>query len=134
MACSAPVQTSTAPVVTKDTGAAPVPEPVLEPEVKVPQPEPVAVKNESVNVENDTVGSSQELSVPQDCEGFCAWECERNAHNACNQRERSQCKALCGSTIDPSACSQACSFINQPGACRSQMEKFCKSQCTAKCR
>lgn len=125
-ACSPAVQqTSTAPAITKQAETTKPQETILEPEAKEPQ-QPVQDETAAEQV--------NESKVPTDCKGFCEWECERNAHLACNQEERSQCKANCGATIDPSACSQACSFINQPAACKTQMESFCKNQCVAKCK
>lgn len=98
----------------------PVPQPVLEPEVKAPQ----------------EVAPPQPVSIPEKtCNELCQENCGATAQNACTQKERSGCKAVCGDNpvIDPSACTQACTYITQPNSCKYQMEQFCSSQCVKQC-
>lgn len=96
-------------------------QPVLESEVKAPV---------------ETAPAQSEPAEPQvqlSCDELCAQDCEKDAQNACKQQERSQCKSQCGDIIDPSACSQACSFLHQSASCRTQFEQFCKAKCVERC-
>ncbi len=108
------------PVVTQPEPPKPVPLPVLEPEVKAPQevapPQPVIIRERT-------------------CNELCEENCKSTAQNACTQKERSRCKDVCGDNlvIDPSACTQACTYITQPNQCKLQMERFCSANCVKQC-
>jgi hypothetical protein len=81
---------------------------------------------------NETVESS--LSPKEKCTASCETQCEVDAALACKQTERSACRANCGDIITTSACTQACTYVlQQQVQCKSQFEKFCKTQCVSKC-
>jgi|GEM_PF-2109668 len=97
--------------------------PVLVPEVKSPPEQP------KVNV---TV-AEPELPKEKSCKELCADECAQSAKAACAEKERSLCKANCGSIADPSACTQACAYLHQPSSCQSILQKACTSKCVEIC-
>ncbi|VVB81980.1 Uncharacterised protein [uncultured archaeon] len=101
------------------------PQPVLQPEVKAPAVQPPA----------PVTAPSPQLTPLQECVGMCQENCKATAQNACTQKERSTCKAVCGDspTIDPSACTQACTYITQPNQCKVMMEQFCSANCVKQC-
>ena len=114
------------PLVPQATGVMDV-EPkqeVLESEPKVPQETvtpPITVTVVPAPVETKS------------CNEQCEDDCALSAQTACSKEERVDCKANCGSIADPSACTQACSYLNQPSSCRSILEKACTSQCVGLC-
>ena len=131
IACSTTVQETAVskPVVQPSTQQAP-PVPALESQVKAPQ--------EIITPDDKTVPSNVTLQVQtapaeRTCKSQCDSDCEADAQLACKQRERSACKANCGDVIDPSACTQACTYLNQPQSCKSMLEQFCKSRCVQIC-
>lgn len=108
----------------------------LSPEPKLPQmrngrPDSSSSKNDGVqfNLSNES-SSSPVIS----CEEDCRLSCKKSALEACSSRTRSDCKASCGDIIVPSACTQACAYLNQRSACQSQFERFCSAQCAGLCK
>lgn len=99
-------------------------QPVLESKPKVPQE--VVTPPITVTVVPPPVESKS-------CKEQCADDCALSAQVACSKSERVDCKANCGSIADPSACTQACSYLHQPSSCRSILEKACASQCVGLC-
>lgn len=102
--------------------------PVVE-EKTQPVPEPTApiAPGEPI-IEEST------LSPKEKCMASCESQCESDAAIACRQDERSACRANCGDIITTSACTQVCTYVlQQKGQCKSQFEKFCKTQCVSKC-
>ncbi|MEM3154987.1 MAG: hypothetical protein QW165_05510 [Candidatus Woesearchaeota archaeon] len=101
----------------------------LEPQVKVPQE--IAVETTSA----PTQLPKKDLSPQQECIQLCKDDCAATAQNSCTQKERSTCKSHCGNNpiIDPSACTQACAYLNQPNVCKQQMEQFCSARCIEYC-
>jgi|SRR3989344_3063649 len=99
---------------------APAEQQILEAEVKAP-------------VETAPAQLEPTEQVQLTCDDLCQQDCERDAQNACKQQERSDCKSQCGDIIDPSACSQACSFLHQSATCKTQFEQFCKAKCVERC-
>ncbi|HLF54978.1 MAG TPA: hypothetical protein VI612_04620 [Candidatus Nanoarchaeia archaeon] len=77
----------------------------------------------------------QQLRPEEQCVENCQTNCERSAQNACTQKERSGCKDICNDNpiIDPSACTQACTYLSQSNVCKQQMEQFCSAQCVGTC-
>lgn len=126
-----PESTQTAvskPLVPDATGVMAIPQKeesrVLESEQKVPQ---------EVVAPPITVTVVPPPADTKTCGEQCADDCQLSAQVACSKSERVDCKANCGSIADPSACTQACSYLNQPSSCRSILEKACKSQCVGLC-
>ena len=109
---------------------APRTEPVLEPQIKVPQ----EVEVPEI-VEQPEPVQQPKLSPKEECIQNCENNCAATAQNACTQRERSKCRGMCNDNpaIDPSACTQACAFLHQPNVCKQQVEKFCSAQCVGYC-
>ena len=109
----------TKPVVSQQPEV-PKPQPVLEPEAKAPQEVPPP---------------ALQPAPEKTCKDVCEENCKATAQNSCTQKERSGCKAICGDnpTIDPSACTQACTYITQPNHCKLQMEQFCSANCVRQC-
>lgn len=66
------------------------------------------------------------------CIDSCESSCEVSALFACSQTSGSGCKMACGSIIDSSACSTACSLRNAH-ACEPKFIEFCVSQCSGIC-
>jgi hypothetical protein len=100
--------------------------------VSVPVIETKPVPAESVA----PVESAEEstLSPKEKCIASCESQCEVDATLACKQTDRSECRANCGDIITTSACTQVCTYVlQQQGQCKSQFEKFCKTQCVSKC-
>jgi|GEM_PF-3852343 len=74
------------------------------------------------------------LTPKEKCLSSCESQCEIDAAMACKQSQRADCRANCGDIITTSACTQVCTYVlQQQGSCKSQFEKFCKSQCVSKC-
>lgn len=74
------------------------------------------------------------LTPKEKCLNSCESQCEYDAAIACKQNDRSECRANCGNIINPSACTQVCTYIlQQQGQCKSQFEKFCKNTCVERC-
>ncbi len=74
------------------------------------------------------------MTPTEQCVSTCEDTCKNDAAMACRETERSTCKAKCGDIIDPSACTEVCSYVmQQPQACKTQFEKFCSTQCPARC-
>ncbi len=91
-----------------------------------PVPEPVAPA--------EPVVEESSLTPKEKCIATCETQCEVDAALACKQTERSECRANCGDIITTSACTQACTYVlQQQGQCKSQFEKFCKTQCVSRC-
>lgn len=116
-------EVSSKPVV-QNQPEVPKPQPVLQPEVKAP-----------VEVPPVQTVSAPEPAPEKSCNDICQENCKATAQNSCTQKERSGCKAICGDnpTIDPSACTQACSYLSQPNQCKLMMEQFCSTQCVKQC-
>ena len=120
-------EVTTKPISEKGPAQAPTTQPVLEPQVKAPQE--VVKAPETVKEE-----PKPQLSPQEDCQEMCKGSCEASAQNACTQPGRPECKAGCGDVIDPSACSQACTYVqNQPQQCKQMFEQFCSAQCVNYC-
>ena len=124
VACSAVNEASTKPAVVNSytEKEAPI---LLETEEKVPPPVP--------EVNDVVIETVQNPPKVIGCTDDCNMRCEESAQNACTQKERFKCRALCGDIIAPSACTQACALLSQPSTCRQQFEQFCKAQCVNKC-
>ena len=120
-------EVSSKPVVQNQL--APKPLPVLEPEIKVPVVPPVQPAAQPASQ------PAPKLSPKEECNEMCQENCKATAQNSCTQRERSPCKTICGNnpTVDPSACTQACSYLSQPNQCKLQMEQFCSANCVRQC-
>ncbi len=101
-------------------------EQVLEPEIKAPVAEPTPAKEPE---------PQPKLSPGEACAQDCEIKCHQTAQNSCTQAQRAQCREMCNDNpiIDPSACTQACSYLSQPNVCKQQMEQFCSAQCVAYC-
>lgn len=69
----------------------------------------------------------------RNCVRGCQLQCDADARTACSQGTTSDCKHKCGGTIDPNACSTACSF-RRAGSCVEKFNQFCSAQCEGKCR
>ncbi len=104
--------------------------PVLEPQIKAPQEIAVVQSTPSPSPKIETTLSPEEECI-QDCEE----NCKATAQNSCTQSGRADCKDICNDNpvIDPSACTQACTYLNQPNVCKQQMEQFCSAQCVGYC-
>jgi len=102
----------------------------LEPQVKAPQ-----VQITETQPPQKTTPPKSSLSLEQQCIDLCENNCAETAQNSCTQSERSTCKDYCGDNpaVDPSACTQACSYLNQPNVCKQQMEQFCSANCVSFC-
>ena len=126
ISCAPAVQEVTTKPVVEKQPEAPVTQPVLEPEVKAPQevPPPQPVRE-----------PERQLSPYEECIEACGENCKATAQNACTQKGRPACKEICDDnpTIDPSACTQACTYISQPSQCKVMMENFCSTQCVKQC-
>jgi len=114
-----------------ETEPVPAPTPVAEPQ---PAPEPIASPTKPVEPAFKESAEQKHLSQTQSCIEACQQDCTAAAINSCKQRFRSECKARCGDIIDPSACTQACTYISQPQQCKTQFEQFCNAQCVGLCR
>ncbi len=117
-------EVSSKPVVAQQPET-PKPLPVLEPvkaPVEVPPVQPAAQP-------------APQLSPKEECIEMCQENCKATAQNSCTQKERSGCKDICGNnpTVDPSACTQACTYLSQPNQCKLQMEQFCSANCVRQC-
>jgi len=121
------VETESKPVA-KETITAAEKEPVLEPQLKVPQE---TVQEEPIFEEP---AEQQQLTLEQQCLSDCQDTCQKDAQLSCTQYQRSQCRANCGDIIDASACTQACTYLSQPQHCKKQFEQFCSAQCTGRCK
>jgi len=82
----------------------------------------------------EPVVEESSLTPKEKCMATCETQCEVDAALACKQDDRSECRANCGEIITTSACTQACTYVlQQQGQCKSQFEKFCKTQCVSRC-
>lgn len=68
----------------------------------------------------------------QDCMNKCETSCKNSAALACGKSTGTECKANCGTIIDPSACSTACSLRNAH-SCEPKFIEFCTSKCAGRC-
>lgn len=68
----------------------------------------------------------------QDCLDSCSASCESSSSLACSQTTGYGCKQNCGSIIDPSACSTACS-LRDARKCEPKFIEFCTSTCEGRC-
>jgi len=125
-------EATTKPTVETQPTAQPAPktaEPPLESQIKVPQE--TVIEEPQVKEE-----PKPQLSPKEQCTKACDENCDSTAQNACTQKGRPDCKAMCGDnpTIDPSACTQACTYVPaQSNACKSMMSDFCSNQCVKTC-
>ncbi len=106
--------------------------PVLEPEIKAPQQ---VVQPTATQAPTTKPVVQKELSPYEECLQDCDESCAATAQNSCTQRDRSGCKDICNDNpiVDPSACTQACSYLPQPSVCKQQMDSFCSAQCVNYC-
>ncbi len=114
----------------------PVPEPAPQ---EAPAQEPMPVNRIPTNVlprpepQVIVIPESKPVGDPvQACIENCNSDCEISADFACSKPSGTDCKAACGSIIDPSACSTACSLRNA-NACEPKLMEFCSAQCVGKC-
>lgn len=104
--------------------------------VSVPEEksQPVPAPTSPVAPVEPEITEESSLSPKEKCLATCESQCEVDATLACKQSERADCRANCGDIITTSACTQVCTYVlQQPGQCKSQFEKFCKTQCVSKC-
>jgi len=121
-------EVTTKPIVETQPTVQPT-QPVLQTEIKVPQ-------ETAIPVEQPKEEPKPQLSPKEQCTKTCDENCDATAQNSCTQKGRPDCKAMCGDnpTIDPSACTQACTYVpNQANACKSMMADFCSNQCVKTC-
>jgi len=131
MACAPVVQeTITTQPASQELQQPPAPEPVLEPKITTPEPV-IIIEDENL----PPPPPMQSLSPKEQCIDTCGQSCQATAQQSCTQKERSQCKANCGVNIaiDPSACTQACTYLNQQNVCKQRMEQFCTANCEGMC-
>ena len=117
--------------------SAPVPEPAPQPAPS--QPEPVPLNRIPINVipreepQVIVIPESRPAEDPvSDCIGKCESSCRTSAGFACSKPSGADCKASCGSIIDPSACSTACS-LRSARICEPKFIEFCSAQCIGRC-
>lgn len=128
-------EATTKPLVTQEPIIEKQTEQILEPEIKAPQE--IIVPEANKTEEQITEEPQIKLTEKEICEQDCAINCQTTAQNACTQKGRPDCKAICSANpiIDPSACTQACTYVeNQPNACKVRMEEWCSAQCVKNCR
>jgi hypothetical protein len=117
---SRPAEATAVPVAQEVVSPAPtqwVPENVL------PRDEPeVIVIPESKPVEDPA----------QKCLDDCVKSCATSAKLACGSNSGAECKSRCGSIIDPSACSTACS-LRSAHACEPKFNDYCAATCKTRC-
>jgi len=121
----------TKPVMEKQIEA-PKPEPILEPQVKPAQAPAV----QATTAPTPKIETKPSLSPEEACLQACEENCAATAQNSCTQSGRPDCKDICNDNpvIDPSACTQACTYVpNQANVCKQQMEQFCSAQCVGSC-
>jgi len=131
VACAPIVQeTVTTQPVSQELQAPPVPEPVLEPTITTPEPV-IIIEDENL----PPPPPMKSLSPKDQCIETCGQNCQSTAQQSCTQKERSQCKSMCGDNlaIDPSACTQACTYLSQANVCKQRMEQFCNANCEGMC-
>lgn len=131
MACTPVAQEATTKPIMAEQIEQPKVEQVLEPEIKAPQE--VIVEQKEVE---ETPVETPKLSPEEECTMNCEENCKATAQNACTQKGRPECKQICSDNpiIDPSACTQACTYVeNQPNACKVRMEEWCTAQCVKSC-
>jgi len=92
---------------------------IIEEVDEIPEPEVII----ATAVEPEPV----ELTCEEECENIC----ERDARNACAENFNRDCKAKCGTIIEPITCATACSFEKRN--CIPFFEKACKGLCTQYC-
>lgn len=97
--------------------------PVLVPENVLPRDEPEVIVIPESKPAEDPV---------QACLDKCEASCKTSARLACSKPTGVECKANCGSIIDPSACSTACSLRNA-NACEPKFVEYCSSMCVERC-
>ncbi len=126
-------EVTTKPVMEKQIEA-PKTEQVLEPQVKAPQQITVVQTTPSPSP-TPKIETKPALSPEENCIQECEENCKATAQNSCTQKGRADCKDICNDNpvIDPSACTQACTYLNQPNVCKQQMEQFCSAQCVGHC-
>jgi hypothetical protein len=104
--------------------SSPSPVPVSQiPTNVLPRPEPVVI----IIPENKPAADPVQACV-EDCESSC----EISASFSCSKNTGAECRMSCGSIIDTSACSTACSF-KSAHACEPKFIEFCTAQCIGKC-
>jgi len=127
LACAPVEKPAPEPAVAVETVSEPPPVDVQ----PVPEaPEPVEeVKEEPKPPEQiiEPIPQPAELSCMEECEAKCV----KDADNACSEPFNRDCKQKCGTIIDPSACSTACSFDKRN--CIPFFEKTCKNTCVQIC-
>ncbi len=108
------------------------PVPVLEPQIKAPQ-QVAAIQ--ATPTPSPKIEETPSLSPEEECIQDCEENCKATAQNSCTQSGRADCKDICNDNpvIDPSACTQSCTYLNQPNVCKQQMEQFCSAQCVGFC-
>ena len=67
-----------------------------------------------------------------DCIEKCDSSCRTSAGFACSKPSGADCRASCGSIIDPSACSTACS-LRSARICEPKFIEFCSAKCIGRC-
>jgi len=68
----------------------------------------------------------------QKCLDDCVKSCTSSAKLACGSGSGAECKSRCGSIIDPSACSTACS-LRSAHACEPKFNDYCAATCKTRC-
>ena len=131
LSCAPATQEVTTKPVTERQLEAPKTEVVIEPQVKAPQQTVV----EATPAPAPEIETKPSLSPEEECAQDCEENCKATAQNSCTQSGRSDCKDICNDNpvIDPSACTQTCTYLSQPNVCKQQMEQFCSAQCVAYC-
>lgn len=127
-----PVETPEEPAP-KEVVVTSIPEPAPQPE---PEPEPEQWVPENViprEKETIVVPATKPPEVTfEDCADECASKCITKADIACGKSSGAECKQNCGTVIDPSACSTACS-LRSAGICETKFIEFCSSKCEGQC-
>jgi hypothetical protein len=114
------VNSTTSPVAQPVPAPAPLPAPK---EVIVSAPAPEIIVIPANKPPEDPVEA---------CLEACTASCENSAVKACGQSTGAACKTNCGTIIDPSACSTACS-LRDAHACEPKFIDFCTAKCAGKC-
>jgi len=134
-------------ITQEDTGpkhvivnSVPEPQPAVQP---APQPSVPVAQDPAWIPENvlPQEPSSTVIVIPEnkpaedpvaECIADCESSCKRSAEQACIQDSGTSCKLNCGSIIDPSACSTACS-LRSANACEPRFIEYCTPKCTEQC-
>ncbi len=127
LAC-APVQPAEAPV-----------EPAAEPAVSVedvpaePAKEEIKILEDIEEIPEAPEQIIEPAAVPAElnCMDECDQRCELDARAACSENFNRDCKAKCGTIIEPITCATACSFDKRN--CIPFFEDACKNKCVQVC-